>query len=157
MVDDRDGHRVERGVLEVAPGETWPLRRSVLRAGRPDADVSFTGDDAPGSFHLAVAGDDELVAVASFIPEPDGKGSEFRLRGMAVQPTHRGRGLGSVLLDAGLRRLASRGVESVWANGRDSALGFYLRLGWRVEGDGFVGAEGVAHHRIVCSIPRAEA
>jgi predicted GNAT family N-acyltransferase len=39
------------------------------------------------------------------------------------------------------------GARRLWANGRDTALGFYERFGFRVVGDGIV-LSGLPHHRI---------
>jgi ribosomal protein S18 acetylase RimI-like enzyme len=71
---------------------------------------------------------------------------------MAVDPAQRGRGVGAVLLDAGLRRVIAEGADVVWANARDTALAFYRRHGFAVAGDGFVDTTtGLPHHRIVRS------
>ena len=44
-------------------------------------------------------------------------------------------------------RLAAGGTEVLWCNARDSAAGFYDRLGFEVVGEGFVLPEsGFAHH-----------
>ena len=58
-------------------------------------------------------------------------GDEIQLRGMAVDGGQQGRGIGAALLTAGVERAAARGATAVWANARDSALGFYLRHGSR--------------------------
>jgi ribosomal protein S18 acetylase RimI-like enzyme len=56
-------------------------------------------------------------------------------------------GVGSAVLAAGVRRSHAAGAKAVWANARDSALGFYRRAGFAVEGEGFVSAAtGLAHH-----------
>ena len=43
----------------------------------------------------------------------------------------------------------NRGAEVLWANGRDTALGFYERIGFRVDGDGFVDDEMHLEHHVV--------
>jgi predicted N-acetyltransferase YhbS len=67
---------------------------------------------------------------------------------MAVSPEVQGQGIGRALLEAGEARLRELGATSAWANGRDTALPFYERLGWRVVGEGFLMGSGIAHHRI---------
>lgn len=143
-------------VVEGIPaGATHPLRRLVLRDGDRRADVAYPEDERPGSFHLGVWEASELIAVASFSPEATplrpGRRSA-RLRGMAVRPDRQGHGVGRLLLADGLSRLRAEGYETVWANGRDSALGFYSHLGWIVEGDSFdltIAGRPIAHHRVV--------
>ena len=68
---------------------------------------------------------------------------------MAVDPDRRARGLGATLLAAGVDRAFAAGAESVWANARDTALGFYGRHGFEVIDDGFLDTTtALPHHRI---------
>jgi GNAT superfamily N-acetyltransferase len=144
-------------VEDIAAEETHDLRRRVLRDGRPDADVSFTEDAAPAAFHLGVREDDgRLVGVGTFFEEPcphrPGKRA-WRLRGMAVEPGRQRGGAGTLLLDEAVARLRKQGVEVLWAHGRDSALGFYERHGWRVYGDGYVTDDTkLPHHDVVLDL-----
>lgn len=135
-------------VVDIDVEQTHDLRRQVLRDGRPEADVEFPGDRLPGAFHLGVLDDAALVGVASLCPEPTdhrpGRRA-VRLRGMAVDPRHRGTGAGSALLAAAEERARAAGYEVVWANARDTALAFYERRGWAVAGEGFVHVD-LPHH-----------
>jgi GNAT superfamily N-acetyltransferase len=140
-------------VEEVPPEATHDLRWRVLRNRRPGAPVAFPEDALPGTFHLAVCDDDAIRAVASFNPEPTacrpGR-SAVRLRGMAVDPGFQRRGLGRTLIAAGIERLRRDGVDVLWCNARDTAAGFYARLGFETFGEGFVPPEsGVPHHVMV--------
>jgi GNAT superfamily N-acetyltransferase len=128
-------------VEEVDAGATLALRGQVLREGR--VHDGFPEDEWPATLHLAVRQDGRVVGVATFIPREEGV---WQLRGMAVDPEVQGRGIGRALLEAAAGRLRAAGGRSAWANGRDTALGFYERLGWRTVGDGYVMA-GIPHHR----------
>lgn len=147
---------MELRVVEIDAGATYALRRRVLRDSWPGSEVAFAEDGAPGALHLGVIdGDDVLVAVASFSPEatphrPAARAA--RLRGMAVEPTVQRSGAGRRLLEVGADRLRAARFELLWANGRDSALGFYRRLGWQVLGDGFRDANGVPHHVVMTEL-----
>jgi GNAT superfamily N-acetyltransferase len=122
---------------------TLLLRGRVLRDGRPHE--GFPEDGWPSTFHLAARGEGGVVVgVASFIPRDDG----WQLRGMAVDPSVQGQGIGRALLLRAYEELRARGATAAWANGRDTALGFYRALGWRVVGDGYLMGTGVPHHRI---------
>ncbi len=135
---------------------TYDLRRRVLRAGLALAEVAFAGDDDPGAFHLAVVDHEgRVVAVASALPAPTGhrpRRRSWRLRGMAVEPGHQRRGLGTVLLDAVVAQARDLGAEVLWAAGRDSALGFYRRRGWQVEGEAYLAGGGIGHHTVVLDL-----
>ncbi len=133
---------------------TYDLRARVLRDGAPEIDVRFSCDDEPAAIHLALGDRRRPVAVASLVPAPTdlrpGRVA-WRLRGMAVEPALQGRGLGSLLLDAVVERSRAAGAEVLWAHGRDSALGFYRRRGWSVEGDGYLEV-GIPHHTVVLDL-----
>jgi GNAT superfamily N-acetyltransferase len=137
--------------VEDVPAEaTHDLRWRILRGSRPGAAVVFPEDSRPDAFHLAVRHDGTILAVASFSAEetPYRPGSSaVRLRGMAVDRPFQQHGLGRLLVTTVVDRLRADGVDVLWCNARDSAGGFYARLGFKVMGDGFVLPDsGIAHH-----------
>jgi GNAT superfamily N-acetyltransferase len=145
-------------VAEIEAAQTHDLRRRVLRDGRPE-NLVFAEDDKPGAFHLGVreAPGRPLLAVASFSPEetPHRPGRRsVRLRGMATDHASQGRGIGRWLLEEAVSRLLEDGVGVLWGNGRDSALGFYRRLGFEVVGDGFLAgpAGDIPHHVVLLDL-----
>jgi GNAT superfamily N-acetyltransferase len=74
----------------------------------------------------------------------------MQLKGMAVADELRGAGLGALLIDAGLALAKERGALITWARARDSAMGFYERLGFISTGDGFIdGPTAMPHHIVV--------
>jgi GNAT superfamily N-acetyltransferase len=140
-------------VVDVDALATQPLRRQVLRAGTPSTDVHLGEDDDPAAFHLGIQRDGALVACVSFSPQqmparPDVEA--WRFRAMAVDERYQGEGLGRIVLLAGFDRLRARAVPLVWAKARDTAIGFYERLGMVVVGDGFIDeATALAHHVMI--------
>ena len=143
-------------VREITASDTHALRREVLRGGNPASDVRFEQDDDPDTFHLGAFADGELVATATFTPAetPYRSGVQaWQLRGMAVDATHQGQGIGAQILAAAADRLRARGVHVLWCNARDTALGFYDGLGFIVHGEGFVtGDSGLPHHVMVLDL-----
>jgi len=147
-------------VIQINSAETRHLRRVVLRPNQPPDACVYPGDDAPDSFHLGIRDpgpDADLIAVASFyrepIPDSDGEAPDLRIRGMAVLPVHRGRGLGRSLVDAGL---AIAGRQSpppslVWCNARTTAAGYYAKLGFTPRGDEFE-IEGIGPHSVMARV-----
>ncbi len=140
-------------MIELAAGDTYPLRLSVLRAGTPSTETSFEGDDLATTFHLGVRLPGTVVAVSTWIerryPErPDVSG--FQLRGMATAPAHRRTGLSGLVLEVGIDRCRRLGAELVWARARDEAIGFYERHGFVVVGTGYVDVvTDLPHHDII--------
>ena len=120
---------------------TSDLRNRLLRAGR--GHEGFPEDDLPDTFHLGAV-DGATVGVATFVP---GENGWWQLRGMAVDPARQGEGIGRAILVEAERRLRAAGAVGMWANARDTALGFYRRAGWVVVGGGYVLVD-LPHHRV---------
>ncbi|MEP7115044.1 MAG: GNAT family N-acetyltransferase [Ilumatobacteraceae bacterium] len=135
-------------VVELTAEETHPLRRAVLRNDTPTDVVAFAEDEAAGTTHLGVRNADGIVAVSSWIPRPFLGEPAVQLRGMATAPSIQGRGVGTLLLESGCQRAASI-APLVWARARDSALPFYLRHGFTVEGDGFIDESTQKPHHLI--------
>jgi GNAT superfamily N-acetyltransferase len=132
-------------VVEVEVARTHAVRNRVLRPGwDPDA-VRYEGDDRDDARHFAVENDaGEVVAVATFLPAGPG---EHHLRYMAVDDRVQGNGVGRLLLATATEQLRAAGATRLWCDARDTALGFYERLGWRVTGPGFIHGElHLPHH-----------
>lgn len=138
----------ELDVRPISAAETRPLRHRVLRPSQPPESLVFPGDDGPDTLHVGGFLDGALVAVASVYRESrpeDGRQRGFRLRGMAVEPAHHGRGFGALLVDACAAHARSLGGEELWCNARTSAAGFYTRQGFDTEGPPFE-IEGIGPH-----------
>lgn len=122
-----------------------PLRREVLRPGRPLQESDYAGDHDPAVVHVALRHRSGMVlAVGTTFPEPAPwpvgirDGPCWRIRGMATHPGRRGRGHGRAVLDELLRRSARHGGGLVWCNARVPAVTFYLRAGFEPVGPTFV-------------------
>lgn len=144
---------VEPHVVDIDAAATYDLRRRVLRATTPSDEVEFDGDDAPDTIHLGVVDAGRIVAISTWMTRScvDHVDRPARqLRGMATDPAEQGRGLGTLLLRAGVARATATGAELVWANARVGAYAFYLRHGFEFAGPEFVEADtGIVHRRIV--------
>jgi GNAT superfamily N-acetyltransferase len=149
-------------VREITAELAFPLRRSMLRPMLPPSASRYDGDADDGALHLgAFDGHDRdrrLLGVASFVPRnEDGEiaASIYRLRGMAA--VVRNHGVGTALVEHGLRELGARGALRVWCEGRTAAAGFYERLGFRRVGEEFVNPGTGPHFRFIIDLtpPRA--
>ncbi|MDE3065107.1 MAG: GNAT family N-acetyltransferase, partial [Acidobacteriota bacterium] len=108
-------------------------------------------DVEAATLHVGAVVEGEIVACASFYLAPYGEDGEARqLRFMAVDPQWQGRGLGARVLGDGERRLRESGTRTLWANARDSALGFYVAQGWTaLAGTEFLSAETRLPHTVI--------
>ena len=137
--------RVER----VPSRKLHDLRRRVLRGDNPEAVATDPRDEQPTSLHFGGFEGARLVVSASFFPSTAPMNpwlASYQLRFMATDFDFQGQGYGGRVLrfaEAELRRL---GIEQVWANGRDSALAFYIANGWAI-------IEGSEHHSAETNLP----
>jgi GNAT superfamily N-acetyltransferase len=120
-------------------------RDTPLAQARLDCD----GNDFTSHFGIYEKG--HIVAAGSLTanaPSPRSPAdTAFRLRGMAVLPSHQGRGLGAAVLDYALERVAETGGGLVWANIRVAKAGFYEKWGFTMSDDEFFVREGSPMHR----------
>jgi GNAT superfamily N-acetyltransferase len=130
-------------VCRVAVARTLPLRRAVLRPHLPAADP-YLPPDATASSTVAYAALDrhgEVIGAAVLTPDepPFGStaGRAWRLRGMAVAPQQRNRGIGGALLAAHIAHVAGLGGGILWCNARIAARGLYERGGMSAWGEVF--------------------
>ena len=94
--------------------------------------------------HLgAYDADGTLVGTATLRYHPDGS---LQMRQVAVDETHRGRGVGAALVRACeyLARASGSEPPRLFCHARDVARGFYERVGWRAVGEAFVEV-GIEH------------
>ena len=132
-----------------------PLRHAVLRPGRPEQDSVYREDDDPRALHLVARYGGNLVGCCTVVPNshPELPGAPCQLRGMAVAPDWRSRGIGRMLLGELDALLAEAGISMVWCNARMAALEFYLREGWTAHGASFT-LVGLPHVVMWRAVPR---
>jgi GNAT superfamily N-acetyltransferase len=154
VTGDRARSSRDRPVERVAVAEVLALRYHVLRRDTPSDVADFDGDDDPRTVHLAIRDEQGvIIATSTWLeqPFPDRPTIDaLQLRGMAVHEEHQGRGLGAQLIEAGVELARERGLDILWANARDTALGFYHAQQMMTVGEGFVTHDTrLPHHRVV--------
>ncbi|NUS72894.1 MAG: GNAT family N-acetyltransferase [Corynebacteriales bacterium] len=120
---------------------TKPIRAQILRPGLPLSHSSYPGEENPRSGAFAAFEGDAILGVSSVMPEQcpwnPNIGDAWRLRGMAVLPQARNRGVGARLLEAALTHVRAEAGKFIWCNARVPALSLYLRAGFTIEGEEF--------------------
>jgi GNAT superfamily N-acetyltransferase len=129
------------------------LRRRVLRADNPESSVEDVRDDESDALHFGGFLGDRLVASASWFPSDPPMNKELRsyqLRYMAIDYDVQGRGYGASMLETAFEALRACGAQQLWANARDTALGFYVATGWSVvEGSEHMSKETHLAHTVI--------
>ena len=100
----------------------------------------LTGDELKSTIHLGAYDQNTLLGVCTILDNP--KDGPFTLpngqiRGMAVRSSTQNNGVGRLLVTEAENRSKSRGFEVMWMNARKGAAGFYLAMGYRIEGSEF--------------------
>ena len=112
------------------------------------------GDQFADAVHFAALDEDDAVRAACLViprpyPRRPSEANAWQLRGMATADGYRGRGLGAQLLAGVIEHLGSLGAHIVWCEARNTAMAFYARHGFEVDGPEFIHAEtGIPHHHM---------
>lgn len=130
----------------------------MLRGDNPDISVADPRDEEATSLHYAGFLGSRIVVSASFYPSTPPVNKQlltYQLRYMATDFDVQGLGYGANVLEFAEDELLDLGVEQVWANGRDTALGFYTSTGWStVEGSEHLSPETRLPHTVIFKILR---
>ena len=99
--------------------------------------------------HFGIFADDNtVVACAVVVPLTP---THVKLRQMAVATGHQRQGVGASLIRSIEAQLRERNIESIELNARDTAIGFYEKLGYQIEGEPFIEVS-IPHHKMRKSI-----
>ena len=123
---------VQHGTKEY--DDTVALRHEVLR--KP-LGLAFSQEELAGekdSFHLASRDGDQLVACLVLKPLDE---KRLMMRQLAVREDFLKKGFGRELVSYAESFARERGYGEIVLHARETALGFYEKLGYEVEGDSF--------------------
>jgi len=136
-------------IVDITAQQTREVRRSVLRPHQDASELVYPGDDDRESIHLGVVDGESIVAILSmYHMAREGEANGWRIRGMASVPAVRGTGYGRELVEMARDRAWGIDRSEIWCNARESAFGFYEKLGFVVVGDLFE-IEGIGVHAVM--------
>ena len=126
--------------------ETLDLRFRTLIVGTRRTSPNFDGDEDPNTRHYGAFEGSECVGCLRFNLNEWEAEPAWQLRGMAIEERFRGKRIGASLLEEAIADvLANHAVHRFWCNARETAVGFYVKQGWKVASDKFE-VEGVGPH-----------
>ena len=124
------------------------FRRRILR--RP-LGLDFTPEqlaEEQGDIHIAVYLDGEPVGCVVLTAVDGSHGAVVKFRQMAVDPDHRGRGIGAQIVAFAEKLAAERGYREIILHARETAVPFYERAGYVAMGEVFTEVT-VPHRKMV--------
>lgn len=110
------------------------LRNEILR--RP-LGLSFTPDELEKEKNEILIGafeEEKMLGCCMLVSEEP---NSVRLRQMAVLNNLQGKGIGRALMQFAENIARDRGYKKITMHARNTAIGFYEKLGYRVQGDQF--------------------
>jgi GNAT superfamily N-acetyltransferase len=144
-------------IEQVAPEQTRPLRRALLKQNSTLDDLAQSDGSYPAAGYYAAIGQRRsILAVASARPEappwPYDAAHPWRIRGVVTAEDARQRGIGSAVIRTVLHHIHRNGGDLAWLNGRTPARSFYENLGFTQHGTEWNDPESGPHLTMVCSL-----
>lgn len=99
-----------------------------------------------GSWHFIAIEDGHVIGCVVLFPL-DSEGKKTQLMQMAVESNYQRKGLGKLLANELLSFCKSRGISEVICHSRNTAVKFYLNLGFEIYGEPFVEV-GIEHYHM---------
>ena len=130
-------------ITDIGALETLDLRQRVLRPFATREECIYACDQLPETRHRGIRDtttSDSILAILTMTPEAPpfaSSHSGLRIRGVAVDPDHKGKGYGSLLLDD-LIQYVQQHQLLLWCNARLTAKPFYEKHGFTSYGDVFL-------------------
>jgi len=120
------------------------LRFEVLREGLPRGTEHYPGIDEDSRTKFLCVYDNGKLVGCSTLQTDEREGCKFRIRGMAVSPEYRNKGIGSSIVK-GLQDYALGQGSGIWCNARIRAVPMYKRCGF-IEVSEIFEIEGIGLH-----------
>ena len=122
-------------IVDIGADQTLSIRQQVLRPNLAIDQCRFEGDQDALTFHMGAFKDDSVIGIATMMIDHSPELAEiadvhYRLRGMAVLPEYRDKGIGGAILEACLQEVQRRGCRLFWCNARVKASRFYTAAGF---------------------------
>ena len=104
------------------------------------------------SYHFVAVEDGNVIGCVVLVPLDNGV-HKAQLMQMAVEGNQQGKGIGKLLVNELLSFCKSKGIAEVTCHARETALKFYLNLGFEVYDEPFIEV-GIKHYhmRIISEI-----
>ena len=113
--------------------ELHDIRSKVLRNGLDPKMCTFEGDTRINSIHIGAFNNNKILGGVSLIKnncDENGEVGCFQLRGLCVYNEFQNYGIGTKIIHKIENIISEMNIKYVWMNARESAVKFYLNLGY---------------------------
>ena len=113
--------------------ELHDIRSKVLRNGLDPKMCTFEGDTRINSIHVGAFIENKIVGGVSLIKNNCKINNErecFQLRGLCVYDMYQNSGIGTKIISKIENIISKKKSKYIWMNARQSAVKFYLNLGY---------------------------
>ena len=125
------------------------LRYRILRAPWGEPEGSEVDEMENQCFHIMAMNNQELVGVGRLqINTAD----EAQIRYMAVEKEYEGNGIGRMIVNTLEQQAREKNVGTVILDAREPAVGFYQKLGYKIEKKSYVLFNEIQHFRMTKQI-----
>jgi predicted GNAT family N-acyltransferase len=131
--------------------ETITIRHEVLRKGKPIETCHFEGDNLTSTFHLGLFFNEEIIGILSVFETKNDffkAEKQFQYRGMAILEDFQNKNLGKNLIVEANKICNQKNANLIWFNAREKAMNFYVKNGFKIEGEPFE-IENVGTHYLM--------
>ncbi len=123
----------------------FELRWRMLRAPWGEAEGSEVDDIEDQCFHIMVMNNEHVLGVGRL---QFNSADEAQIRYMAVEKKHERNGIGRLIVNALEQEAISKSINTVMLDAREPAVGFYQKLGYRIEEKSYVLFDEIQHYRM---------
>lgn len=127
-------------VRKIEPEMTYNIRHAVLRPHQILEDCKYDTDYQDNAFHVGAFYEGKLISVAAFCVENHPNfpiEMQYRLRAMATLDEFRKLGAGRAIVKYAEKLIEKKGYNFLWCKGRTSVQEYYIKLGFKAQGEVF--------------------
>ena len=115
-------------IEQIRPELTWHLRQQILYPAQKLYEMEL--DEDQYGIHFGAFTDNKLVGIISLFQTD----RSFQFRKLAVLSEYQKMGIGNTLLQRVEEFAENEGGTVIWCNARVSAIGFYIKAGYKHTG-----------------------
>ena len=123
----------------------FKLRYRILRAPWGEPEGSEVDEMEDQCFHIMVMDNQKTIAVGRL---QYNSADEAQIRYMAVEKEYEGNGIGRMIVNTLEQQARKKNVGTVILDAREPAVGFYQKLGYKIEKKSYVLFNEIQHYRM---------